>query len=201
VRRWLHLALVGAFGMLAGNLLTGRPVEAQNIKATDPRNGHTVDLGDWGGKLDTIAGDTTVMQTQLASILKRLNRPLVVIPQPLGACAATNTTLFDQAISQTATTRIITGVPGMRWVVCAIRIVANAAEVTSELEGTGTNCGTGTVAHSGSTTAASGESFSAGGGYQSTQPFYANKPGTDFCIGDSGSSRVTGKVTAAFVPS
>lgn len=109
----------------------------------------------------------------------------------------------DAAISQTATTKIVPAVPGSRIYICQIRIVVGAAEIVSELEGTGAACATGTIAHSGSTTAANGESFAANGGYQSgtgNATVINLPPGKDFCVGQSTSSRVSGKVTYVYAP-
>lgn len=107
--------------------------------------------------------------------------------------------LMDAAISQTASTKVISSGAG-RVVICAVRIVAGAAEITSEWEGSGTTCGTGTIAHSGSTTAANGESFAANGGYQSTNLPYMLLPGNDWCVAQSGSNRVSGKVWFTRIP-
>jgi len=102
--------------------------------------------------------------------------------------------LADAAISQTASTKVVSGLPGMLTVICGVRVVAGAAEITSEWEGSGTTCGTGTLAHSGSTTAANGESFAANGGYSSIGLPYSLLPGNDWCLAQSTSSRVSGKV-------
>ena len=109
----------------------------------------------------------------------------------------------DAAISQTASTRIVVGVPGLAIYVCAIRLVVGAAEITSEWEGTGTNCGTGTIAHSGSTTAANGESFAANGGYvmgDGNGTIISLRAGNDFCIAQNGANRVSGKVSFVYAP-
>jgi uncharacterized phage-associated protein len=130
------------------------------------------------------------------------NRMLVDIGAPQDPCASQYRN--DVAISQTATARYITGRPYLRWIICQIRIVAGAAEITSEWEGTGTTCGTGTIAHSGSTTAANGESFAANGGYQSggtgAGVSAAFSPDTDFCIAQNGTSRVSGKISYVWAP-
>jgi len=110
-----------------------------------------------------------------------------------------NLVATDTPVSQTASTKIVSGTPAMRIFICQIRIVAGAAEITSEWEGTGSACGTATIAHSGSTTAANGESFAANGGYTTTKTFVL-LPGNDFCIAQSGSSRVSGKVSWVKAP-
>jgi hypothetical protein len=109
----------------------------------------------------------------------------------------------DVPISQTASTRIVTGLPGMRTRICGIRIVVGAAEITSEIEGSGSVCGTGTIIHSGSATAANGESFAANGGYaqgDGTASVITLSVGNDFCIQQSGSNRVSGKVSIVQAP-
>ena len=121
----------------------------------------------------------------------------VSVPQVQNRCA---TDIPEStAISQTSSTRWITGRPGMRIIICGVRLVAAAAEITSEWEGTGSACGTATIARSGSTTAANGESFAANGGYSSFANPYMTLPGNDWCVGQSGGSRVSGKVLWLYV--
>lgn len=108
----------------------------------------------------------------------------------------------DVAISQTASTRLVVGQPGQRIFVCAARVVAAAAEVPSFIEGTGTTCGTGPTAVSGSTTAANGESYAANGGFSSGNGggsvMVTNKPGDDLCLQQSGANRLAGNIVYAF---
>ena len=109
----------------------------------------------------------------------------------------------DVPVSQTASTRVIVGQPFQSIYVCSIRLVAAAAEIVSLWEGTGTTCGTTTVAHAGSTTAANGESLAANGGYQSGNggaSVVTLNPGTDFCIAQNTSSRVSGTVSYVLAP-
>jgi hypothetical protein len=108
----------------------------------------------------------------------------------------------NAAISQTATARLVTGMEGKRIFVCYARFVAGAAEIVSLTEGTGTTCGTGTKAVSGSTTAANGESYAANGGASAgtglgTIAVTAN-PGADLCLAQSGSQRVSGNITFVY---
>ena len=121
----------------------------------------------------------------------------VAIPPSSDPCL--NQVSTDTAVSQIASTIIVTGTPALRTFICQVRIVVGAAEITSELEGTGAACGTGTVVHSGSSTAANGESFAANGGYTTTKTF-ALRPGNDFCIAQSGVNRVSGKVSWVKAP-
>ena len=107
----------------------------------------------------------------------------------------------DAAFSQTATGIVIPNMQGMSIFVCAIRLIAAAAEIISEWEGSGAACGTGTIAHSGSTTAANGESLAANGGFamgDGNSTLTSTLPGNDYCIAQSTSSRVAGKVTYVY---
>lgn len=108
----------------------------------------------------------------------------------------------NAAISQTATSRLVVGMEGKRIFVCYARFVAAVAEIVSFTEGTGSNCGTGTKAVSGSTTAANGESYAANGGTSAgngigTIAVTAN-PGSDLCLAQSGAQRVSGNITFVY---
>lgn len=105
----------------------------------------------------------------------------------------------DAAVSQAATGRVITGRPGLRILVCHERLTVGTAEQISEFEGSGSNCATGAIYHSGSSTAANGEQLAANGGFETNVPFYL-LPGNDYCIQQAGSARVAGKVSYLYVP-
>ena len=125
---------------------------------------------------------------------------LKVEPTP-SADPCVNARKRDAAFSQTATGIVIPNMQGMSIFVCAIRLIAAAAEIVSEWEGSGTACGTGTIAHSGSTTAANGESLAANGGFamgDGNSTLTSTLPGNDYCIAQSTSSRVAGKVTYVY---
>lgn len=131
--------------------------------------------------------------------------PLPTLPKPVSSIpVTTNQTLCwtqipaDAPIAQAASAQIITGRPGLRILVCHVRVIAGAAEQTSEMEGTGTTCGTGTVYHSGSSTAANGEQLGANGGYESYAPF-ALLPGDNFCLQQAGTSKLGGKVSYLYI--
>jgi len=107
------------------------------------------------------------------------------------------------AISQTASTKLVAGLPGTIVRICSVALVAGAAEIVSFTEGTGTTCGTGTLAVSGSTTAANGESFAAnggraGGGFGTIM--LTKTPGNDLCLAQSTTSRVAGNITFVQAP-
>lgn len=145
-------------------------------------------------KLNAGMSLTGTFGNRIGSVGDRLK---VDVPPSQNPCAGQ--VVLDAPISQTATTRVVTGGPG-RLAICGIRLVAATAEIISEWEGSGTNCGTGTIAHSGSTTAANGESYSANSGYQSTGLPFSLLPGNDFCVAQSGTARVSGKVWYARLP-
>lgn len=102
------------------------------------------------------------------------------------------------AISQTASTQLVTSPAGQVWI-CFAKVVAGAAEIVSFVEGTGTTCGTGTAAISGSTTAANGESYAANGGFTEGNGMgtvmNSATPGNNVCLSQSGSNRVSGNIT------
>lgn len=187
------------------------------------------DIGLWwprqaeAQRVDTvvrIVGDDTLMN-RLVSQLQLLNatmarstrtlpfqRPVGQIGDalkvwpvtPADPCAGANK--GNVAISQTATTRLVVGIPGQRIFVCALRLVAAAAEIPSFIEGTVASCGTGTTAVSGSTTAANGESYQANGGFSagggSGSIMVTNKPGNDLCLQQSGANRLAGNIVYAY---
>lgn len=189
---------------------------------TANRAGH-VNLRDATGTEIQLTQLLVQLNTQLAQLNKSQNAKLIgSLGRPIGAdgdrlrvsvpaaadpCA--NNRKQDAAISQTATTAIVTGVPGQGIYVCMIRVVVGAAEIVSEWEGTSTKlggsaaCASSTVAHSGSTTAANGESFAVNGGFTSgdgTASVVTIGPGKDFCIAQSGASRVSGTVSYVIAP-
>lgn len=83
--------------------------------------------------------------------------------------------------------------------ICAISVVAQAAEIFNIDEGTGTTCQTGTAAIVGSTTAANGLSFAANGGMSAIGSNSTVLAGltanVDTCIVPSSTNRLSGFVT------
>ena len=69
-----------------------------------------------------------------------------------------------KAISQTTSTDLVTFTN--KAYICALMIVSATAQNVSLVQGTGTTCGTSTVALIGSTTAASGPALAANGGFE-----------------------------------
>lgn len=164
--------------------------------------------------------DVSTLNTLLARLDRDLSKPLYLsdafgnrigsdgnrlrVSVPVGDPCSSTVEKRDAPISQTANTIIIAGIPGLRTAVCAMRVVVGAtAEITSEAEGTGTACATSTVIHSGSATLANGEAFAANDGYQAGtggSVVFLALPGNDVCIFQSGSNRVSGKMTYIRIP-
>lgn len=118
-------------------------------------------------------------------------------------CAG-NTDKGNGPISQTTSTQLLAGVPGKRLRVCSVFVVGADAENLSFVEGTGSVCGTSTLAIIGGTTAANGPNFLAGGG--ATDGIGAGTiaaqalSGNNFCLLQSGSGRVAGNFTYVWAP-
>ena len=206
--------LGGVLDDVSTNLATENSAAVARITA---QKGLHTNLRDNNGlEKGTVQNPLVVAMAPIMQAKPQVSRIVGVLGQPIGsngdrlkvdptpnpdACSMQRK--IDAPISQTATTKIISGRPGYSIFVCAIRIVVGAAEITSEWEGTGTNCGTGTIAHSGSTTAANGESFGANGGYaigDGTASVISLGYNTDFCIAQNGSNRVSGKVSYVYGP-
>jgi hypothetical protein len=106
------------------------------------------------------------------------------------------------AISQTTTTKVVSGSSGKKFYICSIVLVSDTAQFVNVIEGTGTTCGTGGTALLGSTTAGSGMSFAANGGIAMTagSPFLVTTTATDdLCVTQSGTGRVSGMITYALL--
>ena len=101
-------------------------------------------------------------------------------------------------ISTTADAVLISGTASQRIKICSIVLVANAAETVSIWEGTGTACGTSSVALYGSSTESNGMSISANGGFSAVAAFPFIQTATDandLCIRLVGANRVTGGIS------
>lgn len=103
-------------------------------------------------------------------------------------------------ISVAADTAVIAASSGNRNYICGGTLIANAAEVVSLWEGTGTACGTSSAAVAGSTTEANGMSIAANGGFVIAQPIRGLSANVDTCIRVVGSSRITGWLEVVQAP-
>jgi hypothetical protein len=105
------------------------------------------------------------------------------------------------AISQAANAVIITGQPGRRIFLCHYTVVGADAENLSWVEGTGSTCGTSTLAVVGGATAANGMNFAANGGVQAGDGAswiaVTAVPGNTLCLFQSGVGRVAGAIKYA----
>lgn len=168
----------------------------------------------------TVAGELSTVDTQLVRAFAALTQQQGYVKGTFGTKIASvgdslkvfNTSPQDPcsgvakinvAISQTATSLLVKGIPGMRIFVCAARVVAGTAEIVNFTEGTGTTCGTSETAVSGSTTAANGESYAANTGFAEAAAvaiMLTNKAGDDLCLKQSTSNRLSGNLVATYVP-
>jgi hypothetical protein len=104
------------------------------------------------------------------------------------------------AISQTASTKVISAASSKKNYICTLVLIAGAtAETVNVVEGTGSTCGTGTAAIAGSTTAANGLAFAANGGLAAIGGKAVALPGSgtnvDTCLTQAGANRVAGWLT------
>jgi len=119
-------------------------------------------------------------------------------PQANDPCSGPN--VINVPISTTANLVIISG-SQRPWRICNVLLISTGAETISIVEGTGSTCGTGTLAVMGSTTAANGMPPPANGGWS-----YGNgaasvaaqaKPGNDLCLLKSGAGIIAGNMMLA----
>jgi hypothetical protein len=146
-------------------------------------------------KIDRVIGDFGRPIGSIGDALK------VALPPALDPCEGGK---GNVAISQTASTKLVSGVGGMRILMCYARVVAGVAEVFSFTEGSGAACATGTLAVTGSTTAANGESYAANGGMSGGMGrgtiAASNRQGNDLCLSQNGSNRLSGNITFVYAP-
>ncbi len=131
----------------------------------------------------TVTGHTLL---QTAATLPQMNDPCQT--------EVKTTTPF----SITADTAVFTGAAGKKNFICAIVVIAGAAEIVSFSEGTGSACANGEAALSGTLVDTEGMSFGANSGLNRGSGGYTVIAGKtaaqDFCINVSGSNRVAGDV-------
>lgn len=158
----------------------------------------------------TVNGNGGLKQAVLGlRLLGALNEPLgdavplkVVNQMPVDPCIDP-TRATSTNISQTGSTQVLTGQAGKRIVLCHYTVVGGDAENLSWVEGTGSTCGTGTLAVVGGTTAAAGMNFAANGGANagSGDAWFAitSVPGDNICLLQSGTGRVAGSLKYAYL--
>lgn len=194
-------ALIAAGFVLGALLSAGISAQPPSIiKGIDPLTKRVVDLGDLSQNLVLLQKGTNSVLAQLTTLNARLTRSIPVFSMnAIDPCFGGPK--GNVAISQTAATRLVVGQGGKRIAMCYARVVAGAAEIPSFTEGTGTTCGTGTLAVSGSTTAANGESYAVNGGFSGGMGLgmigSTAVNGNDLCLAQSTSNRLSGQL--AFV--
>lgn len=155
-----------------------------------------------GSTTDTDDGSIAISQTSVAltaGLQMYYNGTAWVrmTPSPCGDASLLTTV----AISQTASTKLISAASSKKNYLCNLVIVAGAAEIVGMVEGTGSTCGTGTAALIGSTTAANSMSFLANGGVSLMGGvggiIKSAGANVDVCLMQSGSNRVSGFLTYA----
>lgn len=187
----------------------GQQTMANSVSVAIASNQSAVPVSDNGGSLTV---DGTVGVSGTVTVSDGSGAMNVIVDS--SAAIDVNTTSADQmtvipagngiacpsyvAISQTADTQLVAGNTGEVFFICAIHIIAAAAEVVSLWEGTGTACGTGSAAIIGSTTEANGVSLAANGGFAmgGGVPFLRTATTANaLCLRQSGTSRVSGFIS------
>jgi hypothetical protein len=132
-----------------------------------------------------------------------------LVTRPFPPSDGTNTMVLDPCaanakvytpISQTANTQLITGTASKKTFICSIVVVGADAENISLVAGTGSTCGTSTVAVLGGATAANGPNLAANGGFafgNGASAIAATTVNQDnLCLFQSGGGRVAGVMTS-----
>jgi len=171
----------------AGTNLIGKV----GIDQSTPGTTHRVDDGTFADNepfhLNQVGGTVVTTDTTQPANAKAA----IVVRQPV---SCTNRI----AVSQTADTQVVTGTAGQRIYICAIMLIASAAETINIIEGTGTVCATSPTALYGSTTEANGMALAANGGFSqaSGQPFvHTGVDGNNLCITQVGTARIAGSIS------
>lgn len=133
------------------------------------------------------------------NVVSQQNPLPVILPDAPDPC---NKRKGNVAISQTSSTKYITGRPGYLIALCYIRIVVATAEILALVEGSGVTCGTGTAALSGSITVGNSESYASNGGFSAGVGIgtvaTTNVSGNDFCINQNAGNRLAGNITYVY---
>jgi hypothetical protein len=180
----VNLADVNGNAALAGNGATGTGSPRVTVASDNSA------IGNWGQGATGAAVPANAVQVGYTDGTN-LKAPY------LDPCEGT--ALTTVAISQTASTKVISAAASKKNYICSLVIVAGAAEIVSVVEGTGSTCATGTAALAGSTTTANGMSFAANGGLSAIGGNHTAIAGSgsnvDTCLFQNGSNRVSGWLT------
>ena len=111
-------------------------------------------------------------------------------------CSSAPATLVPISITTAAATQQVTGATNKKIYVCEIVMIAGAADNVAVIEGTGTNCGTGTAALAGGTTSANGLNFGSNGGLIAQRTgfshFWTQTAGDNICLTASSAGPLSG---------
>jgi hypothetical protein len=118
--------------------------------------------------------------------------PVTAFAQPMGPIPATTSSLPLPSTTQTQT-RFVAGVPGKSIFVTAMIIVPVGGAVVSWVAGTGTNCGSNTVALNAPMTLATGQTIAWGTGVGALM---VAPLGYDLCL-SVGTAAISGSVSFA----
>lgn len=119
----------------------------------------------------------------------------------IDACESSTATISYVPVAITATSVLKTGTASKKIYVCSLFLMAAAAENFSIIEGTGSTCGTSTLAVIGSTTAAAGMNTAANGGFvlPASKSSWASTTvnANDLCLIKAGAVQVSGVLKVA----
>lgn len=169
-----------------------------NIPSLTIRGGVWENLDTWAG---TALGTPANFGTSPGAVVAGSANVSVMYgttPAVADPCQTVAKTYTPINISTSGAVKIITGTLAKKTYICQINLVTNAANNVALVEGTVSNCGTGTVGVIGGATAASGWNFSANGGI-SIGNGAAAAIGTatnadDVCLNPSASTQLSGQV-------
>jgi len=121
----------------------------------------------------------------------------LLLTTTIDPCSDTASTTL--AVSQADDAQLVAASGSTKIYVCSAVLVGAAAEIINFIEGTGSVCGTSTLAVVGSTTQGNGMSFAANGGFTAgngaASAFHTNTGGNALCLTQNGTSRVSGYIT------
>jgi len=121
----------------------------------------------------------------------------LLLTTTIDPCSDTASTTL--AVSQADDAQLVAASGSTKVYVCSAVLVAGAAEVINFIEGTGSVCGTSTLAVVGSTTQSNGISLAANGGFSvgngAASAFHTNTGGNALCLTQNSTSRVSGYIT------
>lgn len=199
----LVLPRVNLFGHL-GVFFTDATTGSGLTVATDQTEDAAEANGVTGPAIMSVRRDTAVTSSSASGDYSTVNTDAngLLWVRTYDPCSALPKT--TDPISITTDTVIISALASKKNYICALVIVAGAAEITAITEGTGSVCGTSEAALLGSTTDANGTSFAANGGLVIGDGLGAVINGkttnVDTCLNVSGSNRVSGLVTYVQAP-